>query len=89
MTRVFIYLLSICLCMTQAIGLLHGVAHSRLMHGSVTHGALTNSHTGHEIAREKPSLASASPSILAEHDKQTCLLIDALATAAEIGRAHV
>lgn len=88
MKRSLIYLLSICICLTQAIGLLHGIAHSPI-HGHTSYGDLGHpSHggLGHEInANTSPLQASMSEGVgFTEHDKQACILFDALATAASL-----
>ena len=101
MKRGLVLLLSICICMTQAIGLLHGIAHGQTGYAALTYSGSGHKHShevGHEVGRDKQSalglskplaVAQSKPSALgaqaislAEHDKQTCLLIDALATAA-------
>ena len=79
--------------MTQGIGLLHAIAHGHTGYDTLTHsgsGHLHSHDVGNEVGRDKqPVLGPSKPLALgaqaiglAEHDKQTCLLIDALATAA-------
>ena len=77
--------------MTQAIGLSHGIAHGHLAHGGLGYEPKheTKHETKHEVSHEIKANIDQAKLLplntvainLAEHDKQTCLLIDALASA--------
>ena len=84
MKRGLILLLSMCLCMTQAIGLLHGIAHGITGYGPQANDGLTHSSSGHKHSHDvgrgnQPTLGESKPSALGKIKP----------SALEIGRAHV